>query len=162
LYDICRIFTVNASENDRSEALKHGLVQILIIRPFTASDENIFDIVFVSYGTSDNLLYKLELLEQVSDYFKLNNIYFASCETGKAHKSDILLDNVYLAIDNHAGHLSELNAPKKILLKNFKEVDWNETPINDENTYVANSFKDIEDMIDFDLKLKDMGVFLNA
>ena len=74
----------------------------------------------------------------------------------------ILLDNVYLAIDNHSGHLNELNAPKKILLKNFKEVDWNKTPINNEYTYTANSFYDIDQMIEFDLKLKNMGVYLDA
>jgi hypothetical protein len=47
-------------------------------------------------------------------------------------------------------------------LKNFKEVNWNKTPINDEITYTANSFYDIDEMVDFDLKLKNMGVLLDA
>ena len=129
---------------------------------FIIKYSHIFDIVFISYGTEENLLRKINLLSNMAIRCQLNNVFFVTCEIGRANKNEVLLDNVYLAIDNHAGHLSELNAPKKILLKNFQEVDWNETPINDENTYVANSFKDIEDMIDFDLKLKNMGVFLNA
>ena len=72
------------------------------------------------------------------------------------------MDNVYLAIDNHSEHLNDFNAPKKILLKNFQDVNWNKTPINDEDTYVANSFVEIGQMIDFDLKLKNMGVWLSA
>ena len=129
---------------------------------FIIKYSRIFDIVFISYGTEENLLRKINLLSNMATRCQLNNVFFVTCEIGRANKNEVLLDNVYLAIDNHAGHLSELNAPKKILLKNFQEVDWNETPINDENTYVATSFKDIEDMIDFDLKLKNMGVFLNA
>lgn len=129
---------------------------------FIKKYSNIFDIVFVSYGTEENLLRKINFLSKLTDQYNLNNIFFASCETGKANKSEVLLDHVYLAIDNHAGHLQELNAPKKILLKNFKEVNWNKTPINDEITYTANSFYDIDEMIDFDLKLKNMGVLLDA
>ena len=129
---------------------------------FIVKYSKLFDIVFVSYGTVDNLEYKVQFLSILVNHLMLHNIHFAGFETGKANKSEILLDNVYLAIDNHPKHLSELNAPKKILLKNFKEVDWNKTPINDENTYVVNSFADIDEMIEFDLKLKDMGVWLDA
>jgi hypothetical protein len=121
-----------------------------------------FDIIFVSYGTEENLLKKANMLNDFVLKHNLNNIYFAAFETGKANKSEILLNDVYVAIDNHAGHLDELNAPKKILLKNFKEVDWNQVPINDEYTYTANTFKDIDEMIDFDLKLKNMGVWIDA
>ena len=129
---------------------------------FLVKYNKIFDIVFVSYGTEENLVRKVNFLSQLVLSYNLDNIFFASCETGKANKREILLDNVYLAIDNHALHLQELNSPKKILLKNFKEVNWNETPINDEHTYTANSFYDIDSMIEFDLKLKDMGVLLDA
>ena len=102
------------------------------------------------------------MLNDLVLHYNLTNVFFAGFETGKANKSEILLDNVYLAIDNHAGHLNELTAPKKILLKNFKEVNWNKTPINNEIAYTANSFSDIDTMIEFDLKLKDIGVLLNA
>lgn len=129
---------------------------------FIIKYSKIFDIIFVSYGTSDNLLKKVNMLNNFVLYYNLDNIFFASFEIGKANKSDILLDNIYLAIDNHSEHLDELNAPKKILLKNFKETDWNKTPINNEYTYVANSFNDIDEMIEFDLKLKNMGVWLDA
>lgn len=129
---------------------------------FIIKYSKIFDIIFVSYGTSDNLLKKVNMLNNFVLYYNLDNIFFVSFEIGKANKSDILLDNIYLAIDNHSEHLDELNAPKKILLKNFKETDWNKTPINNEYTYVANSFNDIDEMIEFDLKLKNMGVWLDA
>lgn len=129
---------------------------------FIKKYSEIFDIVFISYGTEENLLRKVGFLSEFINTYNLNNIFFASCETGKANKREVLLDNVYLAIDNHSGHLDELNAPKKILLKNFKEVDWNKTPINDEITYTVNSFNDIDQMIEFDLLLKNMGVWLDA
>ena len=122
-----------------------------------------FYIVFVSYGTELNLMKKLAILNDIFSYrYQLKNIYFAAFETGKANKSEILLDNIYIAIDSHSKHLAELNAPKKILLKNFQETKDNITPINDEYIYIANSFKDIDEMITFDLKLKDMGVWLDA
>jgi hypothetical protein len=129
---------------------------------FIRKYSTIFDIVFVSYGTEENLLKKAGLLSALINEYAIGNIYFAGFETGKANKSEILLDNVYLAIDNHTGHLEELNSPKKILLKNYINVEWNKTPINDENTYVVNSFKEIDEMIQFDLKLKNMGVWLDA
>ena len=106
---------------------------------------------------------KLAILNDIFSYRnQLKNIYFAAFETGKANKSEILLDNTYIAIDSHSEHLAELNAPKKILLKNFQETKNNITPINDEYTYVVNSFKDIDEMISFDLKLKEMWVWLDA
>jgi hypothetical protein len=129
---------------------------------FIIKYSKIFDIIFVSYGTEENLLRKTLMLNNFVLNYNLDGVFFASFEIGKANKSEILLDNVYLAIDNHSEHLQELNAPKKILLKNFKEVDWNKTPINNEYTYIANSFDDIDQMIEFDLKLKNMGVWLDA
>lgn len=129
---------------------------------FIVKYSKIFDIIFVSYGTEENLLKKAVLLNELVYAYNLNNIFFASFEIGRANKSEILLNNVYLAIDNHSKHLNELNAPKKILLKNFKEVNWNKTPINDEYTYIVNSFSDIDQMIEFDLQLKNMGVWLDA
>lgn len=129
---------------------------------FIKKYSDIFDIVFVSYGTLKNLNKKGKLLTEVVNKYIINNVYFAGFETGKANKREILLDNVYLAIDNHVDHLNELNAPKKILLKNYMDVEWNQPPINNEITYVANSFKEIDEMIQFDLKLKNMGVWLNA
>jgi 5'(3')-deoxyribonucleotidase len=121
-----------------------------------------FDIVFVSYGTEENLMRKVMMLTDLMLYHNLENIYLVGCEDGKVSKSDVLLDHVYLAIDNHSGHLSCYNSPKKILLKNYKNVDWNQPAINDEDTYIVNSFAEIDEMIEFDLKLKNMGVFLDA
>ena len=122
----------------------------------------LFDIVFVSYGTEEDLYYKAEILTRVINTYDIDNVFLIACETDKANKSEILLDNVYVAIDSHTKHLEELNAPKKILLKNFQETDYNKTPINDEYTYIANSLDEIDKMIEFDLKLKDMGVWLDA
>jgi 5'(3')-deoxyribonucleotidase len=136
-------------------AFNDGAIEFLI------KYSKIFDIIFVSYGTEENLLRKAIMLDELVLKHNLTRVCFASFEIGKANKSEILLDNVYLAIDNHCEHLKELNAPKKILLKNFKEVDWNKTPINDEITYVVNSFSDIDQMIQFDLQLKDMGILLD-
>ena len=129
---------------------------------FIIKYSKIFDIVFVSYGTYENLLKKLEFLVEITYRYNLTNIYFITCETGKSCKDEIILDHTYLAIDNHIEHLNEFNAPKKILLKNFQDVKWNKTPINDINTYVVNTFNEIGQMIDFDLQLKELGVLLDA
>lgn len=129
---------------------------------FIVKYSKIFDIVFISYGTEENLLRKIKLLNDFVQQYNLDHIFFASCETGKANKREVLLDNIYLAIDNHSGHLEEMQSPKKILLKNFIDVEWNQTPTNDESTYVVNSFHDIDVMIEFDLKLKDMGIWLDT
>ena len=129
---------------------------------FIKKYSTIFDIVFVSYGTIENLNKKSGLLTALINEYEIDNVYFAGFETGKTNKREILLDNVYLAIDNHVGHLEELNAPKKILLKNYMDVKWNQPPINDEITYAVNSFEEINNMIDFDLQLKNTGVWLDA
>jgi 5'(3')-deoxyribonucleotidase len=137
-------------------AFNDGAIEFLI------KYSKIFDIVFVSYGTEENLLRKTKMLNDLVIKHVLSGVYFAGFEIGKSNKSEILLDNVYLAIDNHSQHLAELKAPKKVLIKNFHSGDWNEPPINDEHTYIVNTFDDINKMIDFDLKLKNMGVLLNA
>ena len=129
---------------------------------FIKKYSTIFDIVFVSYGTIENLNKKSGLLTALINEYAIDNVYFAGFETGKTNKREILLDHVYLAIDNHAGHLKELNAPKKILLKNYMDVKWNQPPVNNEITYTANSFDEIDQMITFDLQLKKLGVWLNA
>ena len=129
---------------------------------FIKKYNTIFDLVFVSYGTGKNLEKKAKLLTNLKNKYQLDEIYFVACENGKANKSDFYVDHAYVAIDCNSNHLEEINAPKKILLKNSRELQWNQTPINNEITYVANSFQDINDMIEFDLKLKDMGVWLDA
>ena len=129
---------------------------------FIKKYNKIFDLVFVSYGTGKNLEKKAKLLTNLKNKYQLDEIYFVACENGRANKSDFYVDHAYVAIDCNSNHLEEINAPKKILLKNSRELQWNQTPINNEITYVANSFKDINDMIEFDLKLKDMGVWLDA
>lgn len=146
----------SSDEFFKNVAFNDGAIEFLL------KYDRFFDIVFVSYGTAKNIEQKIIMLTELASDYNLNNIYFVSCETGKAYKKDINLEHVYLAIDNHSGHLEELRSPKKILLKNNKEVDWNATPINNEITYVANTFYDIIEMIDFDLKLKNMGVWLDA
>ena len=129
---------------------------------FLKKYSEIFDIVFVSYGTDENIKKKIAFLDALVNFYNMQNVYFVSCPTGICSKSDVLLDHVYLAIDNHSGHLEDYNDPKKILLRNYLNVKWNQPPINDEITYVADTFYDIIEMIDFDLKLKDMGVWLDA
>ena len=69
------------------------------------------------------------------------------------------MSNVYIAIDNHAEHLEQLNSPKKVLFKNGQDVTWNKVPINSD-WYVVDNFKDIETMIDFDLMLKEENIWI--
>lgn len=114
-----------------------------------------YQIIFVSYGDIHNLRLKEKFLNRL---FKLYNWYDVSFE-GCLHNEtkNKLKTEAYFAIDNHSGHLQEYNAQKKILFKNNQEVIWNQCPPNSE-WYIANTFKDIDDIIKYDLELKMEGL----
>ena len=128
---------------------------------FIKKYEKIFDIVFVSYGDCENLNKKQAFISDMIICNGFNNVSFIGCDNTvvEGDKSKVLLSNVYLAIDNHSGHLEEFNAPKKILFKNFQDVYWNQVPVNSD-WYVVNDFKEIEEMIDFDLMLKEKNILI--
>ena len=128
---------------------------------FIKKYEKIFDIVFVSYGDCENLNKKQAFISDMIICNGFNNVSFIGCDNtvAEGNKSKVLLSNVYLAIDNHSGHLEELNAPKKVLFKNFQDVYWNQVPVNSD-WYVVNDFKEIEEMIDFDLMLKEKNILI--
>lgn len=122
----------------------------------------IFDIVFVSYGDHKNIAKKIKFINTMIKHYKLHNISFVGCDINNLNKqkSDVILQNAYLVVDNHIEHLMEYQAPKKILLKNYCDVKWNKAPINYENIYIVDNFKEIEEMIDFDLRLKREGIII--
>lgn len=128
---------------------------------FIKKYEKIFDIVFVSYGDCENLNKKQSFILDMIICNNFSNVSFIGCDNTvtEGDKSKVLLSNVYLAIDNHSGHLEELNASKKVLFKNFQDVYWNQVPVNSD-WYVVNDFKEIEEMIDFDLMLKEKNILI--
>lgn len=128
---------------------------------FLCKFSKIFDIIFISYGDKENIKLKEQFIDNLINTYHLNNIHFIGCLNieGQYNKSRILLSNIYLAIDNHCEHLEEHNSQKKILFKNYQNVTWNQVPINS-NWYCVDSFQEIEEMIDFDLKLKEAGIWL--
>ena len=74
------------------------------------------------------------------------------------NKSIVDFSDCLFAIDDNVNALVSINAPKKILIKNYAEYYWNKTPINREDTYVINDFNDLIEMCDFDKKLRNEGI----
>ena len=130
---------------------------------FLKKYSNIFSIIFISYGDCKNLTYKESFIYRMVAKYNLTEIGFIGCDNtiNETNKSEVLLSNVYMAIDNHAGHLEQLNSPKKVLFKNGQDVTWNKVPINSD-WYVVDNFKDIETMIDFDLMLKEENICIGS
>lgn len=130
---------------------------------FLKKYSNIFSIIFISYGDCKNLTYKESFIYRMVAKYNLTEIGFIGCDNtiNETNKSEVLLSNVYMAIDNHVGHLEQLNSPKKVLFKNGQDVTWNKVPINSD-WYVVDNFKDIETMIDFDLMLKEENICIGS
>ena len=76
------------------------------------------------------------------------------------NKSMIDLSDCLFAVDDNINALLSINTPKKILLKNYAEYYWNETPINREDVYVINTFDELTEMCNFDIKLRNEGIYI--
>ena len=64
------------------------------------------------------------------------------------------------AVDDNINALLSINTSKKILIKNYSEYYWNETPINREDVYVINTFYELTQMCNFDIKLRNEGIYI--
>lgn len=125
---------------------------------FLQKYQDIFHIVLVTYGSEENLKQKSKWLLRNKELYHIDQVDMIGVLLSE-NKKDVLLPDVYLAIDNKTSHLEEHNAPAKILFKNHQDVYWNQVPVNS-NWYVANDWYDVMAMIDFDLKLREEGVWL--
>ena len=60
-------------------------------------------------------------------------------------------EGIYMAIEDNTKSLLSINADNKILIRNYNDFVWNQTPKNKDNLYVVNTFEEIVDIIDFDI-----------
>lgn len=121
-------------------------------------DSGLYYPIICSKGKEQNLKYKEEFCLKLFN----NNVDFIGMKFSDKNyglnKSQYDFTNTYFVVDDNTQALLSLSSPKKILLKNYREQVWNKTPINEENIYVVNSFKDIIDMCDFDEEIKRKGI----
>lgn len=108
---------------------------------------NIFRIVFVTRGTNTNLANKEQMIRRFAEMFGWVDIGLVNLPL-QHDKSNLNIENVCLAIDDCSDLLDAINAPNKILFKNMLENDNNQVPPNRE-WYVANTWKEITDIVDF-------------
>lgn len=126
---------------------------------FIEKYKNLFKFVFVTVGTEKNLNLKKDFIVNLMKDLKVEDFEYIALPYNTS-KEIVMRDNVYVCIDDNTNRLVEYNCPMRILIKNHLNLPWNKTPINREDVYVVNTFKEIIEMIDFDLKLKEQGIII--
>lgn len=124
-------------------------------------DTGVYYPIICSKGRKLNLNYKRQFCDMLFQEIKYDYIGI-EFEDNNCHldKSKYDFSNTYFAIDDNTKALLSLSSPKKILLKNNREQIWNYNPINQENLYIVNNFKDIIKMCEFDENLEEKGIIL--
>ena len=100
----------------------------------------------VTFGTKENLKYKYSY---VTDNFVVESpICFVGIEEEK-HKTKSVVDMADgVFIDDRVDNLLSTNAKIKILLKNYRDFEWNQLPSNTD-IVVCNSWEEIYDCVTF-------------
>lgn len=116
------------------------------------SDEDIknkYKHVFVTKGTTDALATKLEFLKSNLDL----DFCFYGIDNQESIKSEIDMAGG-IQIDDNINYLKDTNSSIKILLKNCIETEYNNSinRIEVDNLYEVNYFKQIIDILKFNLK----------
>lgn len=124
-----------------------------------------YNYIICSKGSKKNLKLKKEFLTKWFDKFNIKDWEFIGLETNddtdyNLNKSAIDFSNCLFAIDDNVNALLSINTPKKILIKNYAEYYWNETPINKEDVYIINNFYELIEMCKFDIKLRNEGIYI--
>lgn len=128
---------------------------------FFNSFKNDFKFIVCSVGTEENLRRKENFIKNLGlnlgilglDISLLGIPQEDKHLTGNLDKSCFDFSSCYLFIDDNTKAVQSVNAPKKILVRNNRNVLWNKKPINDEKTYCVNTFNEIVEMIKFDLEV---------
>lgn len=120
-----------------------------------------FNFVIISKGTEQNLKVKeIHLRKAFKD--RGVDIEFVGIPLiiGSKTKFAKALCNMVgaIQIDDCTQEFAGSLASVKILIKNGREVEWNYTPFNEENFYVAQDWKDIERILMF---AKDNDTFMS-
>lgn len=132
---------------------------------FLLNFKNNYKFVICSKGSKENLRLKKMFL---CHWFKQLNIQdweFIGLETNddsdyNLNKSMVDFSDCLFAVDDNINALLSINTSKKILIKNYSEYYWNETPINREEVYVINTFYELIKMCNFDIKLRNEGIYI--
>ena len=132
---------------------------------FLLEFKNDYNFIICSKGSKQNLYLKNLFLTKWFNQLEIKNWEFKGIETNddsdyKLNKSVIDFSDCIFSIDDNVNALLSINTPKKILLKNYSEYYWNETPVNREEVYVINSFYDLIEMCKFDKKLREEGIYI--
>ena len=120
-----------------------------------------YEYIICSAGTSTNLALKEKVCRR---WF--NNIsvpfHFIGINIDNQNVNNIIIDksmhdfsDALFCVDDNIHALTSLNVPKKILIKNYRNTNYNKLPPNSTNIYTVNSFKEIYQMCTFDLKLRE-------
>lgn len=106
----------------------------------------ICNLSIVTLGTKENLKYKYSY---ITDNFDVESpICFIGVEENR-HRTKSLVDmSDGIFIDDRVGNLLSSNAKIKILLKNYREFEWNQIPSNTD-IVVCNSWEEIYDCVTF-------------
>ena len=133
------------------------------VKQFLSKFKKDYNFIICSKGSKQNLYFKHLFL--IAQYEKMNitDWEFIGLETNddtdcNLNKSIVDFSDCLFAVDDNVSALLSINAPKKVLIKNYAGYYWNKTPINREDTYVINDFNDLIEMCDFDKKLRNEGI----
>lgn len=135
------------------------------VKRFLAKFKNNYKFVICSKGGKQNLHFKHLFLITQFEEMNITDWEFIGLETNddsdyNLNKSMVDLSDCLFAVDDNINALLSINTPKKILLKNYAEYYWNETPINREDVYVINTFDELTEMCNFDIKLRNEGIYI--
>jgi 5'(3')-deoxyribonucleotidase len=132
-------------------------------KEFIDKFHSVYKFVVCSKGTKLNLEKKERFCDKLFenyDYEFIGLEFNNEKDTKQLNKSCIDFSDCLFCLDDNVSSLTSINTPKKVLIKNYHEFPWNETPINETNIYVINSFKELEQICDFDLKLRNEGIVI--
>lgn len=135
------------------------------VRLFLTEFKNDYKFVVCSKGSQQNLNLKKIFLVNWFNQMNIKDWEFVGLETNddsdyNLNKSMVDFSDCVFCVDDNVNALLSINTPKKILIKNYSEYYWNETPINREDVYIINSFYDLIEMCNFDKKLKKEGIII--
>lgn len=119
---------------------------------FYQKHKNSFRWVIVTKGNTVNLEKKRSFLDNLfQDNYDFVPLNF-NIESGFDKSSVDMSEGIQ--IDDKTECLIGTSAVCKILIKNYKSVYWNKTPMHETNIYAVNDWKEIEDILMFFKKHK--------
>ena len=135
------------------------------VQEFLIKFNNEYEFIICSKGSKQNLFLKELFLNQHMSKMHIQDWTFIGLELNdetncELNKSCIDFSNCIFAIDDNTNALLSINVPKKILIKNYADYYWNEIPTNQEDLYVVNTFDDLTEMCEFDIKLRNEGIYI--